>query len=314
MRTRFASLLTVALLCAAPAALAVRPGQPSTTAEIACAYRGIAAQHPDAKLRNPDYLADRLCSRPDVFPRDYAGARRVIDSYGVTFAGYFFINARTHYIDAALTRALAAGATQVVILGAGYDSRAYRFREAYPQVRFFEVDLPETSELKRARLAEVFGAVPDYVRYAPIDFGTQKLEYVLPPLGYDAKQRSFFILEGVTMYVVEAGDGATLDFIRAHSAPGSRVVFDYVLRPVVQGKYDGYYAADYLAYAVAQSGEPFVTGWTPPEAAAFVETHGLVMVEDVGDQELLHRYLLGSDGKSDGRLLNWERIIEAKVP
>jgi methyltransferase (TIGR00027 family) len=79
------------------------------------------------------------------------------------------INVRTHYIDAALKRAVADGATQVVILGAGYDSRAYRFRQAYPQVKFFEVDLPKTSEMKRARLAEVFGSVPDYVRYAPID-------------------------------------------------------------------------------------------------------------------------------------------------
>jgi O-methyltransferase involved in polyketide biosynthesis len=60
----------------------------------------------------------------------------------------------------------------------------------------------------------VFGAVPDYVRYAPIDFDTQRLDEVLPPLGYDPKQRTFFILEGVTMYVVEAGNGATLDFIR----------------------------------------------------------------------------------------------------
>jgi hypothetical protein len=38
------------------------------------------------------------------------------------------------------------------------------------------------------------------------------------------------------------------------------------------------------------------------------------VVEDVGDKELVARYLLGSDGKPDGRLLNWQRIIEAAVP
>jgi methyltransferase (TIGR00027 family) len=314
MKAATAWFLAAAALCAASAALAVHPGQPSGTAEVVCSYRGIAAQHPDPKLRNPDYLAEKLCSRPGVFPQDYAGSRRVIDGYGVTFAGYFMINVRTHYIDTALKRAVADGATQVVILGAGYDSRAYRFRQAYPQLQFFEVDLPKTSEMKRARLAEVFGAVPDYVRYAPIDFDTQKLQDVLPPLGYDPKQRTFFILEGVTMYVVEAGNGATLDFIRKYSAPGSRLVFDYLLRPVIEGKYEGYYAADYLAFAVAQRGEPYVTGWMPPEASAFVQKHGLVVVEDVGDQELIQRHLLGSDGKPDGRLLNWQRIIEAQVP
>jgi methyltransferase (TIGR00027 family) len=314
MRVVFAWLLAAASLCAMQAALAVRAGQPSGTAEIVCAYRGIAAQHPDPKLRNPDDLAEKLCSRPGTFPRDYAGSRAFIDSNGVMYAAYFMINARTHYIDTALRRALADGATQVVILGAGYDSRAYRFRQAYPQVRFFEVDLPATSAKKRERLAEVFGAVPDYVRYAPIDFDKEKLEDVLPPLGYDAKQRTFFILEGVTMYVVEAGNSATLDFIRRNSAPGSRVVYDYLLRPVVEGNTKGYYAADYIAFAVARRGEPYVTGWTPPEAAAFVKKHGLALVEDVGDRELLKRHMTGSDGKPDGRLLNWQRMIEARVP
>ena len=314
MKAAFASLLAAASLCAMQAALAVRPGQPSTTAETVCWYRGIAAQHPDPKLRNPDDLSLKLCSRPGTFPKDYAGSRWFIDSNGVMYAAYFMINARTHFIDAALRRALADGATQVVILGAGYDSRAYRFRQAFPQVRFFEVDLPATSERKRERLAEVFGAVPDYVRYAPIDFDTQKLEDVLPPLGYDPKQRTFFIMEGVTMYVVEAGNGATLEFIRKHSAPGSRLVFDYLLRPVVEGKYKGYWAADYIAFAVARRGEPYVTGWMPPEAAAFVKKHGLVLVEDVGDRVLLKRHMTGSDGKPDGPLLNWQRMIEARVP
>jgi len=305
----------VATLCAfpVPTALAVRPGQPSTTAEWVCAYRGIGAQHPDAKLRNPDNLAEKLCSRPGVFPHDYAGARKVIDASGVMYAAYFMINVRTHYIDAALKRAVADGATQVVILGAGYDSRAYRFREAFPDVRFFEVDLPKTGEVKRQRLAEVFVKVPDYVRYAPIDFDTQKLEDVLPPLGYDPKQRSFFVLEGVTMYVAEAGNGATLDFIRRNSAPGSRVVFDYLLRPVIERRFDGYWAADYVSFAVERSGEPYVTGWMPAEAAAFVKKHGLRVVEDVGNRELGKRYA-GSDGKPEGRLLNWQRMLVAQVP
>src|SRR5687767_13218722 len=107
------SVVAVASLCAAQAALAVRPGQPSGTAEIVCAYRGIAAQHPDPKLRNPDGLAEKLCSRPGTFPRDYAGSRSFIDANGVMYAAYFMINVRTHFIDAALRRALADGATQV---------------------------------------------------------------------------------------------------------------------------------------------------------------------------------------------------------
>ncbi len=306
-------LLAAAALLAAHAH-AVPPGQPSSTAEIVCAYRAVAAQNPDPRLRNPDYLAGKLCSRPLFLPEKYVDARAMIDNSGVQLAAFYMINVRTHYIDEALKRAAAEGATQVVVLGAGYDSRAYRFRETHPQLRFFEVDLPATSERKRQRLVEALGAVPDYVRYAPIDFDTQKLEDVLPPLGYDPKQRTFFILEGVTMYVVAAGNAATLDFIRRNSSSGSRVVYDYIVRPVVEGRYQGYWAADFITFAVAQRGEPYVTGWTPREAAAFVKKHGLVLVEDVGDKELGPRHNTGSDGKPGGRLLNWQRFLQARVP
>lgn len=295
-------------------ALAVRPGEVSTTAQAVCTYRAVAAMHPDPKLRNPDDLAYRMCGLPAQLPLSYADARRVIDNTGETYAPYFFVNARTHYIEAALRRAAAEGVTQVVVLGAGFDSRAYRFRGSHPELRFFEVDLPATIEAKKQRLIGIFGAVPDYVRYAPIDFDRQTLEEVLPALGYDAKQKTFFILEGVTMYVKEAGDGATLRFIRTHSAPGSRVVYDYILRRVAQGKTDGMYAAGSGALGVALVGEPFITGWTQKGAAAFARKQGLNVIEDLGPKELTQRHLIGSDGKPDGRMPDGHRILEAQVP
>src|SRR5215212_4007185 len=121
MKIAFGSLL-IACLCALQPALAVRPGQPLSTAEWVCLYRAIAAKHPDPKLRNPDDLAEKLCSWPEQFAPEYAGARRLIDNSGIVFAAYFMINVRTHHIDAALRRAASEGVTQVVILGAGFDS------------------------------------------------------------------------------------------------------------------------------------------------------------------------------------------------
>ena len=306
--------LAAAALLQLPAAQAVRPGEVSRTAEAVCAYRAIAAQHPDEKLRNPDYLAEKLCRSPLQIPSDYAGARQYIDNSGEAYSSYFYVNARTHYIDTALRAAAADGATQVVVLGAGFDSRAYRFRASHPQLRFFEVDLPATIEAKQKRLAELHGAVPAYVRYAPIDFNTQKLEDVLLGQGYDPAQRTFFILEGVVMYVSDAGNDATFRFIRSRSGSGSRVVYDYVLRRVIEGRYEGLYGAGSIAIAVAVAGEPYVSGWTPRQAAAFVKRHRLQLVEDVDAKELARRHLVGSDGKPDGRIIDWSRIIEARVP
>jgi methyltransferase (TIGR00027 family) len=307
-------LLVVATLLAAHAALAVKPGEVSTTAESTCAWRAIAAQHPDPKLRNPDDIAHKLCRSKMQISRDYASARQQMASMGERYAAYFYVNARTHYIDAALRHAAAGGATQVVNLGAGFDTRAYRFRASLPQVRFFEVDLPATIEAKKSRVADALGGLPDYVRYAPIDFNTQKLEDVLVAQGYDPKQKTLFILEGVVMYVVLPGVSATFDFIRKHSASGSSVVYDYVLQPILENKFAGYYGAAGTTVAVASIGEPYITGWMPPQAAAFLKQHGLVLVEDVGEKELTERHLIGSDGKPDGRMIDWHRLIEARVP
>ena len=308
MKTPTGWILAMASLCAVQAALAVRPGQPSSTAEAVCSYRGIAAQHPDPKLRNPDNLAEKLCGRMGIFPEDYAGARRVIDTNGVIFAAYFMINVRTHYIDAALKRAVADGATQVVVLGAGYDSRAYRFREAWPQVNFFEVDLPATSDMKRKRLAEVFGAVPDYVRYAPIDFDTQRLEDVLPPLGYDPKQRTFFILEGVTMYLPEDAARETLRFVGAHP-PGSGIVFDFVYRAMI----DMITRIDMANIPEAQKpfvqrfldltkNEPWIFGLPVGGEREFLREFGLDVREmfTVGGEDSAKRYLTRADGTQVG--------------
>jgi methyltransferase (TIGR00027 family) len=310
MRARFIVAAAVAL-CVSPAR-AVQEGAASTTAAFVCNFRAVGALHPDRSLRNGDTLAAKFCS-PRLLPYDYALARATIDLDPEGYSGYFFVNSRTRHIDEQLVKAAKRGIRQVVILGAGYDSRGYRFHKRYPRLRFFEVDFPATSSAKQAVVKRVLGKLPAQVRYVPIDFNTQTLESVLPAAGYDAKQKSLFIIEGVLMYVNEAGNRATLDFIGKHSRRGSRAVYDYVLRQVIDGNFEGLFAAYRTAKAVARLGEPLVTGWTPGEAADFARASGLVVDADLDDVELTRRYLTGSSGKVDGRTTNWQRIIDATV-
>lgn len=303
----------IAWHCGAGPALAVPENAASGTAEMVCELRALAAQHPDPKLRGGDFLATKLCTS-SLLPREYAEARPIIDAQPELLAAFFYVNARTHHIDARLEQAAAQGSKQVVVLGAGFDTRAYRFHASHPKLRFFEVDLPATINLKKRRVSGVFGRLPGYVRYVPIDFNTQSLEKRLRRAGYDPAKRTFFVLEGVTMYVSEAGNRATLRFIRHHSPPGSMLVYDSVLRRVVEGDYAGLYAARSSAEGVARIGEPFVTGWTPLQAAAFAQENGLAVLEDLGPEEQTRRYLTGSDGRPDGRTTDWQRIIDARVP
>lgn len=186
---------SIAWICSTGSALAVPVGAASGTAEMVCELRALAAQHPDPKLRGGDDLAAKLCTS-SLLPREYAEARPIIDAQPELLAAFFFVNARTHHIDARLEQAAAQGSTQVVVLGAGFDSRAYRFHDRYPQLRFFEVDLPATIDLKKRRVAGVLGGLPRHVRYVPIDFNTQSLGRVLLRAGYDSTRKTFFILEG----------------------------------------------------------------------------------------------------------------------
>src|SRR5512134_2696244 len=86
--------------------------------------------------------------------------------------GWGFLVARDRYIDDVLRHALDQGLQQLVILGAGYDSRAYRLKELPGRVKVFEVDHPATQKAKLARLRAIFGKVPGHVAYVPIDFDT----------------------------------------------------------------------------------------------------------------------------------------------
>ncbi|HMH52198.1 MAG TPA: SAM-dependent methyltransferase [Candidatus Acidoferrum sp.] len=313
MTTRLTSggwlLLGCALMASCAQTLATS-GQVSVTAEAVCALRAVAAQHPDPKVRNPDYLAEKFVSetfwRTAGYRSDPGRARHN--------PNYFWVNARTHHMDALLVEALSQGATQVVNLGAGFDSRAYRFRERFPRTRFFELDLPATIAAKRERVVKIFGAVPDRVALVATDFNTRPLEAVLRDAGYDRTQRTFFIWEGVTMYLPEAANRSTLQFIRSGSASGSSVAYDYLLDGALRPDGGGIYGAKTTAAYVASVGEPFLTGWSPSQAAAFATREGLVVVSDLGPAELTARYLTGSDGQPDGMMGEFQHILHARVP
>ena len=268
--------------------------------------------HPDPRLRGGDLLAAKFCGTLRL-PRKYEAARDVIDESPESYAGFFYVNARTRHIDEQLKAAAREGVEQVLVLGAGFDSRAYRFHDVYPRLKFFEIDLPATTRAKQDAVIRVLGHLPQYVKYVAIDFDAQTLDSELPAAGYDPEKRSLFIIEGVTMYVNSAGNEAMFEFIRRHSPAGSRLVFDYILRQVVEGNYEGLYAARAEATGLAQIGEPLVTGWTPTEAHSLLQRHGLELIRDLDDGELTRRYLISSEGRPDGRLPNWMRVIDARV-
>jgi len=295
-------------------AFAVRPGETSITAEAATVYRAIAATDPDEKIRNPDYLAEKFVNSDSMaymmrLPRDFSYSREFVKYH----ASYHFVNARTHHIDMLLKKTVANGVKQIVNLGAGYDSRAYRFHKQFPKVKFFEVDLPATLEHKKQLITNILGSFPDYVAYAPIDFNTQSLEEVLKKVGYEEGKKTFYIMEGVTYFITEEGVNSTLKFIVQHSAPGSSIVFDYIYKGFVDGDPIKYPFAEEILKKFELIGEPITFGIKEGKAKQFVNQRGLKVLSDLGSKELAQKYLIRSNGLVAGPLPEFSRIMHAAV-
>ncbi len=288
----------------------------SITAEGVAAARAIFAQHPDPKVRNDDYLAMKLVAPEywhySLMKPDYKTGVLVTKTF--RFDTNYYVNARTKHMDALLKQAADDGATQVVNLGVGYDSRAYRFRDAMPKAQFFEIDLPAMIEEKKRRLKLALGKVPDYVAYVPIDFNTQNIPDELKKAGYDPGQKTFFIWEGVTYYISREAVDSTLRFIATQSAPGSSVVFDYMPLGVIKGDFKTYPDARRLSFWVAYRGEPFVFGIPEGESVSYVSKRGLKVLSDLKPKDLEEKYLTRSDGTLDGPCTSAFRIMHAVVP
>lgn len=133
---------------------------------------------------------------------------------------------RTRYIDDCVRRALDRGIGQVVILGAGLDTRAARLRRE--GVRFFEVDQPASQADKRERLSRFEGYPSDATTFVPCDFEQDDFVERLEASGLDRAAPACFVWEGVIYYLLEAAARSTLQRIASEFAPASLLVFDYL--------------------------------------------------------------------------------------
>jgi methyltransferase (TIGR00027 family) len=278
---------------------AVEPGKPSLSALEVTAYRAIGAKHPDPAIRNGDSLAERFLG-PDerailkkggsdvVLAALELGTEAAWESLGIRKVFAFAIHTRTRHIDTEFAAALADGARQVVILGAGLDSRAYRAPDAVRQTRVFEVDFPPTQEYKKNRVRELLGSLPSHVTYVPIDFTKEDLGTVLARAGYDRALETIFVWEGVTFYLPEEAVDATLRFVASNAAPGSRIVFDYFLASGLKTPTAPLKDTMKRLEAVR---EPLIFGLPDEDPEGFITRRGLAIDSNRPMRELMLLYL-----------------------
>ena len=193
---------------------------------------------------------------------------------------------RTRYIDDVVDYYAEDGITQLVILGAGLDTRAFRM-PSLAATTVYEADLPDIQQLKRKQLHNAPERALE-IRYVPIDFDSQPLGESLAAAGLDHGSPALFVWEGVTQYLTEAAVRSTLTFV-GESAPGSAIVFTYILRSIVEG--NPWVGWDSKLSQSLGTAEPWRFGLDRAELPAFLGGFGLRLIEDVGDAEYQSRYL-----------------------
>lgn len=270
----------------------MRQGHASRTAEYNALFRAFESSLPaDRRLLEeplarsflgwPLALAARLGAVPGL--RDWVP--RYIDGRwpGVRSS----VVARTRLIDDAIAATVGPGTEQFVLLGAGFDTRAYRL----PSLRgltVFEVDHPDTQGRKRAALARALPGLPANVRFVACDFQEGALAPAMAAAGYREPARSFFLWEGVTGYLTEAAVDATLRWC-ARAAPGSRLLFTYLHRDVLT-RPEVFAGTEQLFASLERFGEQLTFGIEPAELAGFLAARGLALESDLGAADYRERY------------------------
>ncbi|WP_079177942.1 class I SAM-dependent methyltransferase [Streptomyces mangrovisoli] len=275
------------------------PRTASRTAVLVCQGRAVADGRA-APGRFSDRLAARLLSTDERTPVDEVRAGtppdgfRARTTYESVRACAEIMVPRTVAIDDALR---AHPAPQLVVLGAGLDTRAWRLPElAHTDV--WEVDHPASQRDKRARLAEDGEppVVARSVRFAPVDLAVDDLGTALDGAGHEASLPTAWLWEGVVPYLAREEVRATLAALAARSAPGSILVLNY---QAPSAKATAGRLLTRLLGSSVTAGEPWRSLWKPQHMAALLTEHGLRVVSDDDLQSLADA--LGSvDGSARG--------------
>jgi methyltransferase (TIGR00027 family) len=164
--------------------------KPSRTAGIICFFRACANKEKNEQIKGPDYLAKIFFEGWDSLLLKFRRITLLIAKRRVPRT-YEYVIARTKFFDNAFKQALVENCPQIVFLGAGYDTRPYRFKECIKQTEIFELDVPTTQQIKKQFLKASNISIPKQLHFVPINFNKEDLGEVLIKEGFEKKRCLF---------------------------------------------------------------------------------------------------------------------------
>jgi methyltransferase (TIGR00027 family) len=286
----------------------------SQTAEYLCVARACSYHDKSRYGHSDDWVAARL---PNVVLRTasrLAPFRRLWRRLAPP-GMYDWAVARTRYVDGVFGR-VGPSVAQVVIMGAGYDSRAIRFADQLGKARVFEVDAPEPQADMRRGLALRRLAVPSNLVFVPVDFEKRSAAECLAEAGFVRGKPTLYLLEGLIVYLEPGTVDETFRFISDSAGSGSVLVFDYAYADVVRGDPSGRarFGAEPATRATADVGEKWRFGIEEGGVAAFLKRYGFALADEASPAELERRYFTDPSGGLHGRVNGTQAVVTARKP
>jgi len=266
---------------------------PSKTAQYMALYRAMETRRPKNKRLFTDPYAIRfldlrlrLVCRLAAFPPAEHLLYRYIQRRipGALASGL----ARTRLIDELLETTVRQGMQQLIILGAGFDTRSLRL-EYLQDLPVIEIDHPDTAHRKLQILQRHEPALPGNTRYLSIDFDRQSLEDLFRHQRVDLSRPTTLIWEGVTNYLQKEAIDAVFT-LAAKLPKGSYIIFTYVDRKVLEDP-SAFFGAERLLNDLAAIEERWTFGFRPEELPAYLAGFGMQLIIDSGAADYRQQYL-----------------------
>ncbi|MCP4020723.1 MAG: SAM-dependent methyltransferase, partial [Desulfobacteraceae bacterium] len=277
----------------------------SQTALMAAIYRASANKEYNNGKLGPDFLAQFFIP-PHVrffIKFQFIRTRGIKKSDRRTPGIWEYMLARTAFFDDVFQDALKKKIPQIVLLGAGYDTRAYRYANLNTDSQIIELDIATTQQRKIRCLKKEKIDIPDQVTYAPINFNTQSLLTVLQSTGYDRQKPSVFLWEGVTYYLEPDAIDATFKLIGQSAHPQSCIAFDYAVS-VTKENIETLYGLKKFTeiWKKYRKQEPFKFSIDEGKIELFLEKRGLKLLKHLDNRQIENKYLLDATGALPGQV------------
>ncbi|NHK30331.1 MAG: SAM-dependent methyltransferase [Asgard group archaeon] len=284
----------------------------SRTAEMTCVSRAASYYEKNKQYKSNDYIATKLVPRFIKLLLSIRFVRNLLLRKIAPKGIYEYVISRTKYIDEIFTKSLEDNFDQILVFGAGFDSRGIRFLSTKNKTIVFELDAPKTQEAKIHQLDKRSIEIPSNIVFISIDFNKESVHDKLDQAGFKKGKRSLFILEGLIMYLDETAVEDTFKLMKEYAGKDSLAVFDTIYASVLREEYL-YYGEKEIFDTVKNANEKWTFGIERNEIQSFLEKRGYILLEKLDSTSLEEKYFIDEMGKLVGKINGTHCLILAKI-